>query len=256
MLERVQAIAVSIAVGDPTYYKKGWYQNVIPPPFERPGNKSILKSRQVYAQENKGKAGQDPGQKNDWKQEQPLVVFIVVLLAGEQLAGIIDVIEIQVQGRRCRVLEMGNILPLFVCDRVSIDGAPVVAGYFTGGMLVHQRCFDDVAPAPGDVPLPLPADAVGHLFVERHCDGIAADQDGEYDRPFEPVDGIVGEHGGERLLDTQFQHLPPAVRSISCAHHTTFCGAPQGGMRFLLLHRMFSPDFCHFEWPGTPWRAC
>lgn len=67
MLERVQAIAVSIAVGDPTYYKKGWYQNVIPPPFERPGNKSILKSRQVYAQENKGKAGQDPGQKNDWK---------------------------------------------------------------------------------------------------------------------------------------------------------------------------------------------
>ena len=36
MLERVQAIAVSIAVGDPTYYKKGWYQNVIPPPFERP----------------------------------------------------------------------------------------------------------------------------------------------------------------------------------------------------------------------------
>ena len=54
MLERVQAIAVSIAVGDPTYYKKGWYQNVIPPPFERPGNKSILKSRQVYAQENKG----------------------------------------------------------------------------------------------------------------------------------------------------------------------------------------------------------
>ena len=89
MLERVQAIAVSIAVGDPTYYKKGWYQNVIPPPFERPGNKSILKSRQVYAQENKGKAGQDPGQKNDWKQEQPLVVFIVVLLAGKQFVRVI-----------------------------------------------------------------------------------------------------------------------------------------------------------------------
>ena len=57
------------------------------------------------------------------------MVFIVVLLAGEQLAGIIDVIEIQVQGRRCRVLEMGNILPLFAVNRVTVDGAPVVAGY-------------------------------------------------------------------------------------------------------------------------------
>ena len=207
MLERVQAIAVSIAVGDPTYYKKGWYQNVIPPPFERPGNKSILKSRQVYAQENKGKAGQDPGQKNDWKQEQPLVVFIVVLLAGEQLAGIIDVIEIQVQGRRCRVLEMGNILPLFAVNRVTVDGAPVVAGYLAGGVLVHQRRFDDMVHALGDVPFPLPADAVGHLFVERHRNGIAADQDRKYDRPFEPVDRIIGKHRDESLLDTQFQHL-------------------------------------------------
>ncbi len=208
MLERVQAIAVSIAVGDPTYYKKGWYQNVIPPPFERPGNKSILKSRQVYAQENKGKAGQDPGQKNDWKQEQPLVVFIVVLLAGEQLAGIIDVIEIQVQGRRCRVLEMGNILPLFAVNRVTVDGAPVVAGYLARGVLVHQRRFNDVVPALCDVPFPLPAHAVGRLFVQRNRDGIAADQDRKHDRPFEPVDGIVGKHRDESLLDTQFQHLP------------------------------------------------
>ena len=219
MLERVQAIAVSIAVGDPTYYKKGWYQNVIPPPFERPGNKSILKSRQVYAQENKGKAGQDPGQKNDWKQEQPLVVFIVVLLAGEQLAGIIDVIEIQVQGRRCRVLEMGNILPLFAVNRVTVDGAPVVAGYLAGGVLVHQRRFDDMAPALGDVPFPLPGDAVGGLFVERHCNGIAPDQDRKNDRPFDPVDRVVGKHHGERLLDAQFQHLPRQCRYIFCAHH-------------------------------------
>ena len=215
MLERVQAIAVSIAVGDPTYYKKGWYQNVIPPPFERPGNKSILKSRQVYAQENKGKASQDPGQKNDRKQEQPLVVFIVVLLAGKQLVRIIDIIEIQVQGRRCRVLEMGNILPLFVCDRVSIDGAPVVAGYLAGGVLVHQRRFNDVVPALCDVPFSLPTDAVGHLFVERHRDGIAADQDRKHDRPFEPVDGVIGKHRDESLLDTQFQHLHGNCRYFS-----------------------------------------
>ena len=169
---------------------------------------SVSKPRQVYAQEDEGDAGQDPGQKDDRKQEQPLVVFVVVLLTGEQLVRIIDIIEIQVQGRRCRVLEMGNILPLFVCDRVSIDGAPVVAGYLARGVLVHQRRFDDVVPALCDVPFPFPADAVGHLFVERHRDGIAADQDGEYDCPFEPVDRIVGKHRDESLLDTQFQHLP------------------------------------------------
>ena len=150
MLERVQAIAVSIAVGDPTYYKKGWYQNVIPPPFERPGNKSILKSRQVYAQENK------------------------------------------------------------------VDGAPVVAGYLAGGVLVHQRRFNDVVPALCDVPFPLPAHAVGRLFVQRNRDGIAADQDRKHDRPFEPVDGIVGKHRDESLLDTQFQHLP---RHLLCSSY-------------------------------------
>ena len=61
------------------------------------------------------------------------MVFVVVFLAGKQLVRIIDIIEIQVQGRRCRVLEMGSILPLFAVDRVAVDGAPVVAGYLTGG---------------------------------------------------------------------------------------------------------------------------
>lgn len=144
------------------------------------------------------------------------MVFIVVLLAGEQLAGIIDVIEIQVQGRRCRVLEMGNILPLFAVNRVTVDGAPVVAGYLAGGVLVHQRRFNDVVPALCDVPFPLPAHAVGRLFVQRNRDGIAADQDRKHDRPFEPVDGIVGKHRDESLLDTQFQHLP---RHLLCSSY-------------------------------------
>ena len=144
------------------------------------------------------------------------MVFIVVLLAGEQLVRIIDIIEIQVQRRRCRVLKMGNILPLFVCNRVSIDGAPVVAGHLTGGVLIHQRRFDDVVPAFCDVPFPFPAHAVGHLFVERHRDGIAADQNGEYDRPFEPVDRVIGKHRSESLLDTQFQHLP---RHLLCSSY-------------------------------------
>ena len=168
----------------------------------------LSKPRQVHAQENEGDASQDPRQEDDRRQEQPLVVFIVVLLAGKQLVRIIDIIEIQVQGRRCRVLEMGSILPLFAVHCVAIDGAPVVAGYLAGGVLVHQRRFDGMAPAFCNVPLPLPADAVGDFFVQRHRDGIAADQDGEYDRPFKPVDGIVGKHRDERLLDTQFQHLP------------------------------------------------
>ena len=131
------------------------------------------------------------------------MVFIVVFLARKQLVRIIDIIEIQVQRRRCRVLKMGNILPLFVCNRVSIDGAPVVAGHLTGGVLVHQRRFDDMAPALCDVPFSFPADAVGHLFVERHRDGIAPDQDRKHDRPFEPVDRVIGKHRDESLLDTQ-----------------------------------------------------
>ena len=104
-----------------------------------------------------------------------------------------------------------------------------------GGMLVRQSRFDDVVLALCDIPFPLPADAVEHLFVERHCDGIATDQDRKYDRPFEPVDGIVGKHRDESLLDTQFQHLPRQCRYISCAHHTIFGGTPQGRMRFLIM---------------------
>ena len=105
------------------------------------------------------------------------MVFVVVLLAGKQLIGIIDVVEIQVQGRCRWMLKIGGILPLLAVDRV-------VAGYLAGGVLVCQRRLDDMVPALGDVPFPLPADAEGDFFVQRHRNGIAADQDGEYDRPF------------------------------------------------------------------------
>lgn len=196
---------------------------------------SVSKPRQVYAQEDEGNTGQDPGQKDEQKQEQPLVVFIVVFLSGNQPVRIIDIIAIQIQGRRCRVLEMGSILPLFALDCVAVDGALAVAGYLAGGGLIHQRRFDDVVPAPYDVPLPLPAHAMGDFFVERHRNGIAPDQDREYDRPLDPVDGVIGEHRDERLLDTQFQHHPGNFRYIACAHHTISGGAPQGWMRFLLF---------------------
>ena len=136
------------------------------------------------------------------------MVFVVVLLTGKQLIGIIDVVEIQVQGRCRWMLEIGGVLPLLTVDRVVVGSVPIIAGYLAGGVLIHQGRFNDVVPALCDVSLPLPAHAVGHLFVERHRDGIAADQDGEYNRPFEPVDRIVGKHRDESLLDTQFQHLP------------------------------------------------
>ena len=85
------------------------------------------KSRQVYTQENEGDAGQDPGQKDDRKQEQPLVVFVVVLLAGKQLVRIIDIIEIQVQGRCRWMLEIGGILPLLAVDRVVVGSVPIIS---------------------------------------------------------------------------------------------------------------------------------
>ena len=54
----------------------------------------LSKPRQVYAQENEGDASQDPRQEDDRKQEQPLVVFVVVFLAGKQLVRIIDIIAV------------------------------------------------------------------------------------------------------------------------------------------------------------------
>lgn len=156
------------------------------------------------------------------------MVFIVVLLAGKQLVRIIDVIEIQVQGRRCRMLEMGNILPLFAFDCVAIDGAPVVARYLAGGMLVNQRRFHDMIPALCNVPFPFPAHAVGDFFVERRRDGIAADQDYKYDRPFEPIDRVIGKHRDESLLDTQFQHLHGNCRYFSYPSYDIWrCSARQ-----------------------------
>ena len=95
------------------------------------------------------------------------MIFVVVLLAGKQLVGIIDIIEIQVQGRCRWMLEIGGILPLLAVDCVTVGGVPVVAGYLAGGVLVRQSRFDDVVPALCDVPFPLPADAVGDFFVER-----------------------------------------------------------------------------------------
>ena len=126
------------------------------------------------------------------------------------------------------MLEIGGILPLLTVDRVVVGGVPIIAGYFAGGMLVRQSRFDDVVPALCNVPFPLPADAVGDLFVERHRDGIAADQDGEYDCPFEPVDRIVGKHRDESLLDTQFQHLHGNCRYFSYPSYDIWrCSARQ-----------------------------
>ena len=126
------------------------------------------------------------------------------------------------------MLEMGSILPFFAFDCVAIDGAPVVAGHLTGGVLIHQRRFDYVVPAFCDIPLPFPADAVGDFFVERHRDGIAADQDSEYDCPFEPVDRIIGKHRDESLLDTQFQHLHGNCRYFSYPSYDIWrCSARQ-----------------------------
>ena len=166
------------------------------------------KPRQVHAQKDEGNASQDPRQKDDRKQEDRLVVFVVVLLTGEQLVRSIDIIEIQVQRRRRWMLEIGGISPFLAVNHVTVGGAPVVAGYLTGGMFVQQRGFDDMIPAPCDVPFFLPAHAIGDFFVERHRDGIAADQDRKYDRPFDPVDGIIGKYRSESLWDTQFLHLP------------------------------------------------
>ena len=185
------------------------------------------KPRQVHAQKDEGNASQDPRQKDDRKQEDRLVVFVVVLLAGEQLVRIIDIVEIQVQRRRRWMLEIGGIPPFLAVDRVTVGGAPVVAGYLAGGVLVHQSRLDDMVPAPCDVPFFLPAYAIGDFFVERQREDIAPDQDHKYDRPFEPVDRIVGKHRSERLLDTQFPHLPAPVHLLRLSYDIWWRSARQ-----------------------------
>ena len=52
------------------------------------------------------------------------MVFVVVLLTGKQLIGIIDVVEIQVQGRCRWMLEIGGVLPLLTVDRVVVGSVP------------------------------------------------------------------------------------------------------------------------------------
>ena len=59
------------------------------------------------------------------------MVFVVVLLTGEQLVRIIDIIEIQVQGRCRWMLEIGGILPLLAVDRVVV-GRGTIPGYSAG----------------------------------------------------------------------------------------------------------------------------
>ena len=61
------------------------------------------------------------------------VVFVVVLLTGEQLVRIIDIIEIQVQGRCRWMLEIGGILPLLAVDRVVVGSVANHSG------ILHRR---------------------------------------------------------------------------------------------------------------------
>ena len=49
-----------------------------------------------------------------------------------------------------------------------------------------------------------------------------------YDRPFEPVDRVIGEHRDESLLDTQFQHLHGNCRYFSYPSYDIWrCSARQ-----------------------------
>ena len=64
------------------------------------------------------------------------------------------------------MLKIGGIPPFLAVNCVTVGGAPVAAGYLTGGMFVQQRGFDDMIPAPCDVPFFLPAYAIGDFFVE------------------------------------------------------------------------------------------
>ena len=52
------------------------------------------------------------------------MVLVVVLLTGKQLVRIIGIIEMQVQGRRRWMLEIGGVLPLLTVDRVVVGSVP------------------------------------------------------------------------------------------------------------------------------------
>ena len=90
-IERAAAYPPPFAAGDILLIaKRGLYHERYKPLLSVRETSLFLKSRQVHAQEDEGKAGQDPGQKNDRKQENRLVVFVVVFLTGKRLVRIID----------------------------------------------------------------------------------------------------------------------------------------------------------------------
>ena len=65
--------------------------------------------RRLHTQKGKDDQSQNPGQEDDRQKKQSLVVLIVVFITGKEFTGIVDVVEIQIQGRRGRVLEIGSV---------------------------------------------------------------------------------------------------------------------------------------------------
>ena len=104
------------------------------------------------------------------------------------------------------MLEIGSVPTLLALERITVGSVPVVVAHIPGWPFLHDRRFDDVVSAPGDVPFALPAHTVGESPIQRDRDKIPSDQDGKYQRPFEPVDGIVCKHMDQCLSDAHIGH--------------------------------------------------
>ena len=50
--------------------------------------------RRLHAQKGKDGQSQNPGQKDDRQKKQPLVVLVVIFIAGKEFMGIVNVVEI------------------------------------------------------------------------------------------------------------------------------------------------------------------
>lgn len=98
--------------------------------------------RRLHTQKGKDDQSQNPGQEDDRQKKQSLVVLIVVFITGKEFTGIVDVVEIQIQGRRGRVLEIGSVPTLLALERITVGSVPVVVAHIPGWPFLHDRRFE------------------------------------------------------------------------------------------------------------------
>ena len=85
------------------------------------------------------------------------MILIMVFLHRKQLAGIIQIVQIQINRRSGRFFEVCVIFPLFTIKFITVSGAPIIFSHFAFRMLFNKSSLNHMIPATRNIPLALPA---------------------------------------------------------------------------------------------------